>query len=80
MKFVYFCAKIKKNAHGLSKLYHGLLLLGCLDEATPLPSLRYVGNGIYEAEDGRCFEPVGRTVFKDESRITDEAIRILFDS
>ncbi|MBO5939342.1 MAG: hypothetical protein J6Q82_07615, partial [Clostridia bacterium] len=69
-----------KTADGLSKLYHGLLLLGCSNETKNLPSLRYVGNGIYEAEDGRCFEPVGRTVFKDESLITDEAIRILFDS
>ncbi|MBE6667508.1 MAG: hypothetical protein E7607_04265 [Ruminococcaceae bacterium] len=70
---------IKKTADGLSKLYHGLLLLGCSDEAKTLPVLSYVGNGIYSSDDGRCFEPVGRTVFKSDSVITDEAIRILFD-
>ena len=70
---------VRKGADGLSKVYHGLLLLGCTDESRALPSLVYTGNGIYVSADGRSFEPVGRTVFKEEATVTDENIRILFE-
>ena len=43
-------------------------------------SLVYTGNGVYLSDDGRRFEPVGRTVFKDEAYVTDENVRILFET
>lgn len=61
------------------KLMHGMLLLGTQEKITKPDELTYVEKGQYETADHIRFAPVGESIFKDMTTVSNEDFTVLFD-